>query len=46
MKTIQVELYVFSELESKIRDKVLIDHLYINVEDNWWEAVQQNKGVN
>jgi hypothetical protein len=42
MKTIQVNLYQFDELENKVRDKVLIDELYINVEDNWWEAVYED----
>ena len=40
MKTIEIKVYKFEELDKQTREKVIENYRYINVEDmNWWEFV-------
>jgi hypothetical protein len=39
MKTINVQVYTFSELEKDIQEKVLENFRHFNTEHNWWEDV-------
>ena len=43
MKTIEINVYKFEELDKQTKEKVIENYRYINVEDmNWWEFVQYN----
>lgn len=37
MKTINIELYAFSELEKAVQEKVLEDFRHLNTDCDWWE---------
>jgi hypothetical protein len=37
MKTIQLNLYEFAELEEKAKQKAIEDHRHINVDYSWWD---------
>jgi len=39
MKTIQVNLYEFAEMEEKAQQKAIEAHRYINVDYNWWDFI-------
>lgn len=38
MKTINIELYGFSELAEQVQEKVLEDFRYLNTDYDWWET--------
>lgn len=42
MKTIELKLYSFDELSEKVKEKVLKEFQFINVEFNWWEQVYED----
>jgi hypothetical protein len=43
MKTIEIKVYKFEELDKQTKEKVIENYRYINVEDkDWWEFIQYN----
>jgi hypothetical protein len=42
MKTIQLDIYPFAELNAAAQEKTLNDHRFINVDYRWWESVYED----
>lgn len=42
MKTIQLNLYPFAELNEEAKEKALNDHRFINVDYAWWDSVYED----
>jgi hypothetical protein len=42
MKTLQINLYAFEELEQQAKAKALTDHVYFNLQDDWWRNVYED----
>ena len=42
MKTIQLNLYAFTELNEDARENAINEHRFINVETNWWQFIYED----
>ena len=40
MRTVEIKVFTFDELSEKAQAKVLEDFAYINVEHDWWDAIE------